>query len=116
MNAEAVGMADAARGSLGCSSDSNMEVSRADHLRVQWNCDSDVSLRKQEALAATLSRTVRDYKASFSIQDGTLLAGELPPRQTRLVQAWMELRRDELTADWNLAINGATLKAIEPLK
>lgn len=57
-----------------------------------------------------------DYKASFSIQDGTLLAGELPPRQTRLVQAWMELRRDELTADWNLAINGATLKAIEPLK
>ena len=55
-------------------------------------------------------------KASFSIQDGTLLAGELPPRQTRLVQKWIELRREELAEDWKLAVTGATLKPIKPLK
>jgi hypothetical protein len=57
-----------------------------------------------------------EYKASFSIQDGTLLAGEIPPRQKRLIQEWIALRREELMADWNSAVNGATLKPIEPLK
>ena len=54
--------------------------------------------------------------AVFSIEDGNVLAGSLPPRQTRLVQAWIELRRESLAADWILAVNGATLSAIEPLR
>jgi hypothetical protein len=54
--------------------------------------------------------------AVFSIKDGLLLAGEIPPRQTRLIQAWIELRREDLAADWILATNGATLSAIEPLR
>jgi hypothetical protein len=56
-----------------------------------------------------------DSNAVFSILDGSMLAGTLPPRQTRLVQAWIELRRDELTADWKLAVNGAKLVPIQPL-
>ena len=53
--------------------------------------------------------------AVFSIDNGNVLAGGLPPRQTRLVQAWIEVRRGSLAADWILAANGATLSAIEPI-
>ncbi len=41
----------------------------------------------------------------MDIADGEVLAGELPRKQLRLVQAWIELHRDELMADWELAIN-----------
>lgn len=52
----------------------------------------------------------------FAIESGDLLEGELPRRQQRLVQAWIELHRDELMADWSLAIKGEELFRIEPLK
>ncbi|WP_449258837.1 DUF4160 domain-containing protein [Chlorobium limicola] len=42
----------------------------------------------------------------MSIEDGEILAGNLPRKQLRLVQAWIELHRDELMADWELAANG----------
>lgn len=45
-------------------------------------------------------------KASIAIEDGRVLAGILPPKQLKLVQAWVELHRDELLADWELAVNG----------
>lgn len=35
-----------------------------------------------------------------------MLAGELPRKQLRLVQAWIELHRDELMADWEIALSG----------
>jgi hypothetical protein len=34
----------------------------------------------------------------------------------RLVQAWIEIHRDELMADWALAVEGNTPFKIEPLK
>lgn len=55
-------------------------------------------------------------KASIAIDDGSLLAGELPPRQLRMVQVWVDLHRDELLADWELAKEGAELFRIDPLK
>jgi hypothetical protein len=33
----------------------------------------------------------------------------------RLVRAWIELHRDELLADWELAISGEAPYKIEPL-
>ncbi|MFA4911335.1 MAG: DUF4160 domain-containing protein [Desulfobacteria bacterium] len=33
----------------------------------------------------------------------------------RLVQAWIELHRDELIADWELATSGETPYKIDPL-
>ena len=39
------------------------------------------------------------HKASVSIEDAKLLAGELPPRQLRMVQVWVDLHREELLAD-----------------
>jgi len=45
------------------------------------------------------------FEASISIEDGEILAGQLPRKQLRLVQAWIELRRDELMADWEMAVS-----------
>ncbi|MBL0210527.1 MAG: DUF4160 domain-containing protein [Holophagaceae bacterium] len=55
-------------------------------------------------------------KASISIEDGRVLAGEFPPKQLRMVQVWVDLHRDELLADWELATNGEEPFRIAPLQ
>jgi hypothetical protein len=40
----------------------------------------------------------------------------LPSRQMKLVQAWIELHRDELMADWTLAASGQAPYKIDPLR
>jgi len=55
-------------------------------------------------------------QAVFDIANGKLLAGKFPNSKTRLVQAWIEIRRDELNADWKLAVNGEEVFKIDPLK
>ena len=57
-----------------------------------------------------------EFKASVAIDTAEVLAGEIPKRQLRMVQAWVEIHRDELMANWNLAIEGNTPFKIEPLK
>ncbi|MCF7838001.1 MAG: DUF4160 domain-containing protein [Candidatus Marinimicrobia bacterium] len=39
----------------------------------------------------------------------------MPPRVTGLVLEWASLHREELMADWNLAMAKKPLRAIEPL-
>lgn len=56
-----------------------------------------------------------EFEASISIEDGEVLAGELPRKQLRLVQAWLELHRDELQADWEIAVSGENPYKIAPL-
>lgn len=56
-----------------------------------------------------------EFEASIGISEGEILAGELPRKQLRLVQAWIELHRDELAADWELALGGETPYKIAPL-
>jgi len=56
------------------------------------------------------------FKASLSIGDGALLAGEFPSKQLRLVQAWIEIHRDELLANWELDVAGEKLFDIAPLR
>jgi hypothetical protein len=55
-------------------------------------------------------------KAVFEINTAELIAGVLPNRQVRLVQAWIEIHRDELLADWGLAVNGEEPVKIDPLR
>lgn len=55
-------------------------------------------------------------KASVAIEDGCVLAGDFPPKQLKLVQAWIEIHRDELYADWDLAVSGQQPYPIEPLR
>ncbi len=44
--------------------------------------------------------------AVYAIEDGALLAGELSPKQHKLVVAWITIHHDDLLADWQLAVNG----------
>jgi hypothetical protein len=51
-----------------------------------------------------------DYQgqiAVYSIPEGKVLAGELPPSKHKLVVAWIEIHREDLLADWELAVRGS---------
>ena len=48
--------------------------------------------------------------------DGELIAGDIPARKARLVQAWIEIHQEELMADWTLAISGEPPFRIDPLR
>ena len=54
--------------------------------------------------------------AVFSIAPVALLAGALPQRQRRLVEAWAELHAEELLADWQLLEQGRKPSPIAPLQ
>ena len=55
-------------------------------------------------------------EAAISILDGEVLGGELPRKQLKLVQAWIEIHAEELIADWSLAVSGQPPYKIEPLR
>ena len=55
-----------------------------------------------------------EHKASIGF-DGTLIAGELPPAELRLVRSWAAQHRAELEANWDRARLGQRLEAIDPL-
>ena len=55
-------------------------------------------------------------EAVFSIIDGNLIEGKLPKNKIKLVEAWIEIHREDLIADWQLAIEGQQIFKIEPLK
>lgn len=52
----------------------------------------------------------------IGIEDGEILSGSLPKKKMKLVQAWIEIHREELMADWKLAIEGQSIFQIEPLR
>ena len=51
-----------------------------------------------------------------SIPDGDVLAGSIPNSKRKLLQAWIELHKDELIADWELAVSGQQPYKIDPLR
>ena len=46
--------------------------------------------------------------AVYSIPDGKLLAGSILSKKGKLVVAWIEIHKDDLIADWALAVTGKT--------
>ncbi len=52
----------------------------------------------------------------LSIPNGETIEGTIPPAKMKLVQAWLEIHKDEVLADWELAISGQSLYKIDPLK
>ena len=68
-------------------------------------CDAD-----EEAI-----RRMAEYEASVGI-DGELLAGSLPVKQLRLVQAWALIHEEELYKAWNKAVRNEPFGKIEPLR
>jgi desulfoferrodoxin (superoxide reductase-like protein) len=53
--------------------------------------------------------------AVFAIETGKILAGTMPKSKIKLVDAWIEIHRDELMADWQLASNGQSVFKIKGL-
>ena len=51
----------------------------------------------------------------YRIEPVEMLAGELPKRQQRIVEAWAELHQQELMADWDRLQNGDKPVPIAPL-
>ena len=58
----------------------------------------------------------QEHVAVFSISPVALISGSIPQRQQRLVEAWAELRQDELLSDWNLLQEGRRPVPIAPLQ
>ena len=58
----------------------------------------------------------QEHEAVVSIPEGKVLDGNLPPAKMRLLLAWIEIHKDELTADWELAVSGQQPYKIEPLR
>ena len=56
-----------------------------------------------------------EYEAAVSIE-GELLAGALPVKQLRMVQAWAAIHEDELYKAWNNAVRNIPFEKIEPLR
>ena len=56
-----------------------------------------------------------EHEASVGI-DGELLAGSLPVKQLRMVQAWAAIHENELYAAWNNAVKNTPFGKIEPLR
>ncbi len=58
----------------------------------------------------------QEQEAIVDIPGGRVLEGSLPPAKLRLVQAWVEIHREELMANWALAKEGQAVCKIEPLR
>jgi hypothetical protein len=98
------------------------------HLRggVQWVCAGAqpvlrvIVRRFSEAglpyHVAHFHAYYQDGVGIFSVDPVEMIAGSLPTRQRRLVEAWAELRQQELRTDWERLQEGRRPAPIEPLR
>lgn len=56
-----------------------------------------------------------EYRCTFDF-NGNILSGNIPNRQRKLVEAWIEIRKEDLIALWSVIQNGTNGFTIEPLK
>ena len=55
-------------------------------------------------------------EAAVGMPDAEILEDSIQKNRMKLVQAWIEIHRDEMMADWELAVNGQEVFKIESLK
>ena len=58
----------------------------------------------------------QEYEVIVEIPDGNVLDGNIPASKMKLLQAWIEIHKDELMANWELAVSGEHPYKIEPLR
>ena len=58
----------------------------------------------------------QDEESVFDIDSGEILEGNLNNPKSKLVKAWIEIHKEELLADWNLAVKGESPFKIDPLR
>ena len=54
-----------------------------------------------------------ESEAVYQIPDGNLLEGSLPANKEKLIKAWIEIHKEELMANWQLAISGNKVFTID---
>jgi hypothetical protein len=57
-----------------------------------------------------------EYKATFSIDTGQMIQGEMPPNKAILISAWAIIHKEELMKNWDTLAKGVGAKKIDPLK
>ena len=57
-----------------------------------------------------------EFSVVLAIADGEILAGEIPKSKLKLAQAWVEIHREDLAANWKLSVEGRDVFKIDPLK
>lgn len=78
-------------------------------IRMYWEPDAPHS-------AAHFHAYYQGEAAVFSIDPVELIAGSMPRRQLRLVEAWAELHKEELKDDWRLVESKEIPNPIRPLQ
>ena len=58
----------------------------------------------------------QDNEVVVAIPNGEILEGSIPNSKMKLLQAWIELHKDELIANWQLAVSGQPPYKIKPLR
>lgn len=58
----------------------------------------------------------QENEVVVNIMTSEIIKGTIPANKLKLVSAWMEIHRDELIADWSLAIQGEEVFKIDPLR
>ena len=48
--------------------------------------------------------------------DGDILEGSIPQNKLKLLEAWIEIHREDLEANWQLLSNGEAFFRVDPLK
>ena len=51
-----------------------------------------------------------------AIPDGGVLEGSIPSSKMKLLQAWIEIHKEELMADWELTVSGEQPYKIDLLR
>lgn len=57
----------------------------------------------------------QDYEIVIAL-NGEVLEGSIPKSKQKLIDAWMEIHREELEANWKILQDGQQFFKIEPLK
>ncbi len=84
--------------------------------RRRNKCDSYFSgVTKQHKLPHIHVKYQED-EVVVELPSGEVLEGNIPNTKMKLLQAWIELHKDELLADWELAASGQQPYKIDPLR
>ncbi len=86
------------------------ELCRFYYIVIKWSFSDTDKHHKPHVLVS-----YNEYEASVGV-DGELIAGSLPVKQLKLVQAWAAIHEDELYAAWNKAVQNIPFGKIEPLR
>lgn len=84
--------------------------------RFFWNYYPDVHGSRCRAQNPSFSYYYQEEAAVFGIEPVELIAGDLPRKQRRFVEAWAEMHQEDLFKNWKLLQSGRLPEPIEPLK